>query len=81
MSLGMETLLVKVYAPNEVPYWGDTIPVSTVRKLIDYAEEETLVKILDKLSDIIDGYSKLEMQEQAHAVNRAYELIQKEVTK
>lgn len=78
MSLGMEDLLADIYAPNDVPYWGENIPVTVVRKLITKAEERTLDKALDKLCDVIDGFNKLGMKDEAMAVNRAYALIKGE---
>ena len=78
MSLGMENLLQDIYAPNDVPYWGEKIPVIVVRQLVDEAEKQTLNKVLDKLFDVIDGFTKLGMNDEAMAVNRAYALIKGE---
>ncbi len=78
MSLGMENLLQDIYAPNDVPYWGENIPVIVVRQLIEEAEKQTLNKAMDKLCDVIDGFTKLGMQDEAMAVNRAYTLIKGE---
>lgn len=74
-NLGMENLLQVIYAPNDVPYWGENIPVFVVRQLIQEAHKQTLHTALDKLFDVIDGYSKLGMNDEAMAVNRAYALI------
>jgi hypothetical protein len=74
----MENLLQDIYAPNDVPYWGENIPVPVVRQLIEEAEKQTLNKSLDKLFDVIDGFTKLGMQDEAMAVNRAYALIKGE---
>jgi hypothetical protein len=75
MSLGLENLLENIYAPNDVPYWGENIPVLVVREIIAEAEKEARNKCYDLLSQVIDGYSKLGMQEEAMAVNRAYDLL------
>lgn len=78
MSLGMENLLEDIYSPNDVPYWGENIPVTVVRQLIEEAEKQTLDKAMDKLCDVIDGFTKLGMQDEAKAVNRAYAIIKEQ---
>jgi hypothetical protein len=74
----MENLLEDIYSPNDVPYWGENIPVLVVRQLIEEAEKQTLNKVMDKLCDVIDGFAKLGMDDEAMAVNRAYALIKGE---
>lgn len=75
MSLVMENLLDEIYKGTKTPYWGDTIPVSVVRQLINQAELRTEINILDILDNLIDGYGKLGMQDEAKALNLAYQRI------